>query len=193
MPRLDKDILDTLKKNTQPVAVEKEEEGKEVGQGIESQLGLGLEQEQEAAPKAPASPVDRIQSYKDALEKMEIPGDEAHKIIDALIFDGQYIETFSIKDRIQFRLRTRSAKDLEDIQGSLREVKNGAEYVDKLNRANLVRSLVSYGDRVFENPKQVSEFLDTLSVHVYGHIVNQLARFDLKMDVVLSEGALENF
>ena len=94
-------------------------------------------------------------------------------------------------------LRSRTLEAQETMQGVIEH--DAPQYAITINETiskyNLAASLAEFRGKKFaaEDMRNTLEFVKNLPLPVFTAMVNRLAKFDAIMNVVLSEGVVENF
>lgn len=170
---------------------------------------LGAQEDPEPEPETTAAPEPEKQEvkplsakerYLEALKEAEISEEEATEIIDSLLTNMVYEETSLIRGKIKFKLRTRTAGQMDRVQERIKKANpnNYAEINNLLNKYNLASSLSHYDGHDLEADsdegfEQALSLVDRLPGPLFRYLVDKLARFDEKLYLVMQEGALENF
>jgi hypothetical protein len=154
-------------------------------------------------------PLEKAKSYEEILEENDISRSKATAIVDDLLTKGFYEEDIAITSTAYVTLRTRSHSDYRRYLRAL-EV-NAPRYADEQNeiqmRYFIAASLVHFKGRGFEHPEQKIgneravetafgerlSWIETQPERVIGLIALKLHKFDRMIQVVMSEGVIENF
>lgn len=122
--------------------------------------------------------------------------DELLEVFDKLMFEGQYRETYRIKNKLSVTFRSRSAEETMQIS---REIDNTpfnliSTVQEHKAMLNLSYSLVNYSGKDFSNveQKEIYKFLSKLPIFVISALVDKLSEFDSKVEEACRE-AEENF
>lgn len=149
-----------------------------------------------------------LESYEEQLKEVGVSREEAAQIIDAILMQGYYAEDIHLTKRIVVRLRTRLYRDTRRTQDYIERAmpKYDNHYNEIVNRYALAASIEQLGPTKLEHPKTNASadeieksfenrltFVESLIEPTLRLLFNKLYRFDLKLRVVLEEGALENF
>lgn len=70
-------------------------------------------------PPLPRASAEQAEDAAVAKAKPEYSEEELLRVFDEIIFSGEYEENFQVKGRLQITLRTRTAKELNEIQAQL--------------------------------------------------------------------------
>lgn len=146
-------------------------------------------------------------SYEEMLKLVGVTPEQARVICDSLLVDGYYSETVNLSQSTSVTFSTREGRDLTYYYHALtREQPQYESHRGHLMvRYFLVASLRQYREKHFPRLTDLDEvayheeftarlkWLDTLPPHVVTLLQARLAAFDEKIEVVLSEGAVEAF
>jgi len=126
----------------------------------------------------------------------EYPEEELLRVFDEILFSNEYSETFSIRGRMEVTFRTRTAKEVQDIDKSLDSL--GASLISTVENLrsfkHLERALVSYNGKDLSTLR-VSEkesFVQALPGPIIGALLITLAKFDHKIGMACRVGE-QNF
>jgi hypothetical protein len=163
--------------------------------------------------EGPASQVDQVKksledeigridmsegaTYVERLKAVGITPEEAAEIVDSLLEKGYYERPFQLTKKHAVTLRSRTLEAQEVMQGVIEH--DAPQYAITINETiskyNLAASLAEFRGRKFpvEDVRNTLTFVKALPLPVFTAMVNRLAKFDAIMNVVLSEGVVENF
>lgn len=122
--------------------------------------------------------------------------EELQVIFDSIIFEGEYSETVTIRNKLKVTFRARSAEDTMAITREI-DAKNFT-LISTLNEhrsiMNLVYSLVSYSGRDYSKTsiEDRKKFINGLPAVVVGALSGALVEFDGKIALACQDGE-ENF
>lgn len=140
---------------------------------------------------------DKEDSKKDP--KKELPKfdkEELLAIFDEILFSGEYVEEFKIRNRLSVKFRTRTAEQIYAVQKHIDslDVKliSTVEHVRAM--MNLREAMVEYNgtDFVAMKPEDKMRFLQALPGPVIAALLTLLNKFDYKVGEACKEGE-ENF
>jgi hypothetical protein len=138
--------------------------------------------------------------YQNRLKDAGIDLLQARSILDAVISGGYYEESFTLAGR-KGTFRTRSYANQRRIAKAL-EVENpatGYAQNELIVRYNLAASLVEWAGNRYYTGNDEKQFqdklvgLDDFPGPVITLLSNELAKFDAKMMIVFSDGAIDSF
>jgi hypothetical protein len=147
-------------------------------------------------------------SYEELLKANGITKEEAAKIVDDVLFKGVYTEEVPVSKRVKAAFRTRNARDTIRTMQYLEVAKPIYEnhFNEIVATYTLAASLERLGRDAFDFPKKdaptdkIEEAFQNRVSYVSGLpdpvlrlLYLKLGKFDEKIRVVLSEGAIENF
>lgn len=155
--------------------------------------GAGLEQRQ--------------RTYAEVLAAEGIPLQEAERIVEALLIDGFYEETYMMTRRTSVTFRSRDYADTQRYLQAIEAYKPTyqSERNEIITRYVLASSLSRFGGETFEfaDPGDIAAaqaafdkrhaFLMKKPEVVVRWLMVALAKFDRKLDICAREGAVENF
>lgn len=145
---------------------------------------------------APSKALTPAEVYQDRLKEAGIDLYEARSIIDRVIIGGSYEESFQLVGR-KGTFRTRSYEDQLRVSRAL-ELENpttGVAQSDIIVRYNLAASLVEWAGTKYDS-KPVAERLDLLNkfpAPLINLLSRELSKFDGKMMLIFSDGAIDSF
>lgn len=149
-----------------------------------------------------------IKPYKERLADEGITLEQARHVLDQLLMHGDhYAEDVKIGPSTFVRFRTRQYLDtLRTYQAIEREAPRYANTTDNIQvRYMLAASLEAYGDRTFNFPDTTNRteldtafeerllFIYKLSDFAVQVLAREFAKFDRKVSLILSDGAVEAF
>ena len=156
---------------------------------------------------APPSPEDIEKNYMEGLKAVGLDIAGARRIMEDIVVNDYYEEKVKLGS-VSVVLRTRSYNDTVRMTRFL-EVEAPtyqAGVQDLIARYNTVSSLVSFGERAFNlpkdplNSKEVEASFDERYSYllgkpaaIVGRLMDLVYRFDLKIQAVFSEGAPQDF
>lgn len=138
-------------------------------------------------------------TYEDRVKAQGLTMTEATGIVDSMITRGLYEKTVPVTSRFNVTFRTRSVEDNDKMFEKLE--KNKPEFnlsiTGHIAKYNLIHSLSAFGPTKFENnaegKEKAAKFVAALPGPMFALLVNKLAKFDTQINVVLDDGAIENF
>jgi len=169
-------------------------------EGIQEDLRQDVEGTQDTAEKA--------QSYEDILAENDIEKSHAQSIVDAMLTQGYYEETVPVTKTTTVTLRTRAYEDYQRYLRGLELINPRfvEEQQEIMGRYFLAASLVAFKGEVFVHteptatPKEREDAFDTRmawlssqSERLVNLLISKLSKFDRTIQVVMSEGVVENF
>jgi hypothetical protein len=150
----------------------------------------------------------RAKSYDEILSDNEISKNKASAIVDDLLTKGFYQEDIPLTSSVFLTLRTRTHADYRRY---LRQLEiDSPRYIDEQHEIQMryfvAASLVAYKGQEFAHPshratqaeidelfKKRLDFVEGLPERVVALIASKLAKFDRVVQIVMSEGVVENF
>lgn len=126
----------------------------------------------------------------------EYDKNELMKILDQVVFEGQYTEELNIKGRLKVTFRTRTADEVTSISKELDalDYKLIQTVMEQRAMQNLAYSLIEYNGKDLRNIKPIPEklkLIGQLPIVVVSALSTALTRFDEKVNTACSEK--ENF
>ena len=122
--------------------------------------------------------------------------EELLRVFDEIIFSGEYVESYTIRNRFQVTFRTRTAEETMKIQKSIDSGSfNLISTVDQTRSLLTLESALTFYDGKDLNamkPEQRSAFISKLPGPVINLLLNTLAKFDNKVFLACQQGE-ENF
>lgn len=125
-------------------------------------------------------------------EKPQYSQEELLAVFDEILFSNEYTEDFTVRNRLKVTFRTRTAKEIQDINKHLDSM--GASLVSTVEgvRAmmNLESALVHYQGKDLGAMKQAdrSAFIAQLPGPIIGALMITLGKFDHKVALACQEG-----
>jgi len=165
-----------------------------------------------AVPEAPKEkeeeePVlEKPATYEDGLKANNLTTGQAREIMEKILVQGFYEETFRISGTVSIRLRTRSYTDSVRTQNYLES--ESPTYNLAINeviaRYNLAASLAQFGEKTFTFPEGAKEEVEKAFQERYNFVMSKpyvvvnklqgfLYLFDRKVAAVFADGAPEDF
>lgn len=149
----------------------------------------------------------RAVTYEELLKKEGISMEEAYMIRDALLVDLYYAQTVFLTEKTSVKFRTRSYQDFIRYHQAVERANpyTIAERDEIAMRYFLAASLEAYGGTQFEFPDPSDgpacekafdvrhKYIAKLPEAVVEVLGRHLHKFDRKIRIVLSEGAVEDF
>jgi hypothetical protein len=150
---------------------------------------------------------DKALTYEELLKRESIDLDEAYRVRDALLIDGYYGETIFLTPNTSVRFRTRAYLDFTRFHQAVERAQPRylPERDELAMRFFLAASLEAYGGKTFEFPPTSDvtacenafdvrhRFILSLPEAVVEVLGRHLHKFDRKIRVILSDGAVEDF
>lgn len=169
-------------------------------EGIQEELKQDVKQEQDGIEKA--------KSYVEILAENDIEKTKAQAIVDAIITDGFWEEALQVTKSTTVTLRTRGYEDYKRYLRALEFI--NPKYVEEQNeiqiRYFLAASLVVFKGEAFEHPVANAsekereeafdvrmEWISNQSERIINLLASKLSKFDRVVQLVMSEGVVENF
>ena len=174
---------------------------KSLVEGVQADLGQQIEESKDI--------VEASKSYEEILKEAEISLDDAQSIVDDMLLQGYYEESYPLTKRVSVTFRTRTQADYVRYSIALEAI--SPKFVDQLQelmvRYFLAGSLVRFGDqnlpypdRTKENLEKVNdafdkrlEWIESQPERIVALLAQKLNKFDKKVAVVLSEGVANFF
>ena len=153
--------------------------------------------------------VEKAKTYEEILKENDISLSKATAIVDDLLTKGYYEEDIPVTSNSYVTLRTRAHSDYRRYLRAL-EV-NSPRYADEQNeiqmRYFIAASLVNFKGQSFEHPEQKIgnesaveaafaarlQWIERQPERLITLIALKLHKFDRMIQVVISEGVIENF
>jgi len=188
---------------TQPITeVKKPQEtpAKSLVDGAQEEMRRDVSEGKDAA--------ERAKSYDEILSDNDISKSKASAIVDDLLTKGFYQEDIQLTSTAYLTLRTRTHADYRRY---LRQVEiDSPRYIDEQHEIQMryfvAASLVAFKGQEFAHPthrasateveelfKKRLDFIEQLPERVVALISSKLAKFDRVVQIVMSEGVVENF
>lgn len=167
-----------------------ENKGEDAASGAQDTLD-GLDADIAALEDAPElTYVDRITKHNISLEKAE-------EIVDSMIVDGYYEETYAVTQKYNVTFRTRTLEDQNRIMERIEVLR--PQYPTTLSNIvaqyNVASSLVHFRDIDFTTTdfERKLDWVRKCPDAVIRALATKLNQFDGMITDVMSEGAIENF
>ena len=151
---------------------------------------------------------EKTQTYWERLKAADITETHAREVMDAVLFENDYRETIYLRENFPVVLHTRAYEDTLRLMRVV-EAENPTfpmHVNDIIARYNVCASLVQYGNKIITLPaedatsQEIEENFEARLNFIFGlreiaisKLINLVARFDKKMAVIFSEGAIEDF
>lgn len=178
--------------------------------------GKPLPKKSQGAKAAPARATDKYREPEEFVEdieeeitpKVEVKDkpssdtapeyeeEELLRIFDEILFSNEYTESYNIRGRMEVTFRTRTAKEVQDIDRNLDSL--GASLVSTVENIrsfnHLERALVTYNGKDLSTMKSTekSGFVQSLPGPIIGALLLTLAKFDHKVGMACKVGE-QNF
>lgn len=166
---------------------------KALSEGVQEDLKDSIERTKAAAEKA--------KTYEEILSDHDISLSKAHAIVDAMLEKGFYEETLPVTKTVNATFRTRTQADYVRYLRAL-EIYN-PKYVEEQQeiqiRYFLGSSLLAFKGVTFTNtdPEKLFdekiEWLEKQPERIVNLLATKLSKFDKQVQIVMSEGVVENF
>jgi hypothetical protein len=148
------------------------------------------------------------EQWAEELEFENITEDDAAKILDAIITNGMYEETYRM-GKLVVKMRTRNTSDADRVIEAIQDFKpetNGT-LSHLIARMNLAASISTFGDKEFNfsaptdgNRDQLEQefterynFLSNVPSQVFFSLTQVLEKFDRRVQLACDPRAIENF
>lgn len=148
------------------------------------------------------------EQWGEELEFENITEDDAAKILDAIITNGMYEETYRM-GKLVVKMRTRNTSDADRVIEAIQDFKpetNGT-LSHLIARMNLAASISTFGDKEFNfsaptdgNRDQLEQefterynFLSNVPSQVFFSLTQVLEKFDRRVQLACDPRAIENF
>ena len=148
-----------------------------------------------ASVQAPTKDEAKTGKEEDTSEEKSTPKYsqiELMKVFDTLIFESEYSEEITIRDKLKVVLRTRSQKEIAEITTAIDATQAVLLTTMEQNRAilNLQYALLQYGPRNLRNMKleEKAAFVEKLPGPIIGALLMALGNFDSKVYQACQEG-----
>lgn len=148
-------------------------------------------------------------TYAERLAYIKVTMDEAMSIVDEIVTEDCYKETFNLSKKQTVTIVTRKGHYNDYMIEALRKkvpLEDPVGYSQLSSKLQLAGALFAYGNDKFEpldsaltddlyeaNVKKRMGFVNELAGPVYLALISRVANFDIKVATVLSEGYEENF
>jgi hypothetical protein len=142
------------------------------------------------------------EEYLEALKAINVTPDQAANIVDSLIIQGFYEETFLLNKKFPVKFRSRDQGSNQRIDRALADHKPeyNSSYMTLVVTHNIAASLVQYGKFICQPYVSDEEFDKTLKMvqkipqPIFQLLVEQLSKFDQKLLTVSNSAAvISNF
>jgi hypothetical protein len=136
-------------------------------------------------------------TYKDRIRKHDITLEKAEEVVDSMIVDGYYEETYALTKKYNVTFRTRTLEDQNRIMERIEVLK--PNYPSTLSNIvaqyNVAASLVQFKEIDFLKLefKEKLDWVRKCPDTVVRALALKLNKFDAMIADVMSEGAIENF
>lgn len=164
-----------------------------LSEGLQEDLKSSIDRTKEAAEKA--------KSYQEILSERDIPLAKAHAIVDGMLEKGFYEETIGLTNSASVTFRTRAHSDYVRYLRAL-ETYN-PKFVEEQQeiqiRYYLAASLVAFKGVTFseKDPEKLFDakldWIEKQPERLISLLATKLSKFDVQIQVVMSEGIVENF
>lgn len=168
----------------------------------------GIEQALQDSVQADEEVVNLAVSFEDRLKEEGIPLKVASAIVDSLFTEGHYEETVTLSKAVTVTFRTRKLEDYDRYVRALesanlkyrtsQEALKAEYFLTASIRAYRGELLYYPGDKA--SPAEIEDaftkrlnWLNTQNELVVNLLTNKLNQFDRKIQIVMSEGVVENF
>ncbi len=145
-------------------------------------------------------PEDALSKYWEALSEIKVSKDEASRIIDSMLFQGFYEETFKVTSKLAVTFRTRDQKAVDRLNNAMQEQdpKFNASVMNLVQQYNLASSLVRYGPHAFDTASEDGfetslKYVKKLPFPVFQLLATKLSKFDEKLATIMTEEAVSSF
>lgn len=136
-------------------------------------------------------------TYEQRLKAAGITKEDAMRILDALLSQGYYEQTYQLTSKTRVTFRTRGLDAHDDFQHRLEDA--APQYSSTMSllmsKIYLARSLVALGERKFDpsKPEETLKFLTKMPFVLFNVLCQKLSKFDAATLVAMDEGAIANF
>lgn len=137
-------------------------------------------------------PQEAIEGDQEMKKEPEYSKEELLEIFDHIIFSNEYSEEVMIRNRLKVTFRTRTAKQVQDIDKQLDTM--GASLVSTVETAramlNLENAIVTYHGTDLSSMKSADRtaFIQKLPGPIIGALMSALGKFDRKVFLACQEG-----
>ena len=148
------------------------------------------------------------QIWEEELEFEDMTQEEAAKILDGIITNGMYEESYRMGNLV-VRLRTRTTSDADRVVESIQDFKpeTSGTLSHLIARMNVAASISQFGDRKFNfspatdgNQDLLEEefteryrFITRIPAQIFFSLTQVLERFDRRVQLACDPRAIENF
>jgi len=169
-------------------------------EGIQEDLRQGIKGTQDSVEKA--------HSYEDILADNDIDKSQAQDIVDAMLSNGYYEDSVPVTKKTTVTLRTRSYEDYKRYLRGLELINPRfvEEQQEIMGRYFLASSIVGFKGEQFVHvaptatPKEIEDAFDVRMEwvakqpeRIVNLLISKLSAFDRTVQIVMSEGVVENF
>jgi hypothetical protein len=149
-----------------------------------------------------------LTTYEDQLKAIGVTKEQSAEIVDAVLMQGYYGETFQVTSKLKGRFRSREYRDTLRMQRYLEmeSPKMQVVYDEIRYRYMLAASLEQFGQHRFDFPDRKTTadeveklfenrmtFVQNLPEATVTILFTKLEKFNRKVFIVTQEGAIENF
>jgi len=169
-------------------------------EGIQEELKQDVEQSQDN--------IEKTKSYEEILADNDVEKTKAQAIVDSILIDGFYEEAMQVTKTTTVTLRTRGYEAYKRYLRALEFI--NPKYVEEQNeiqiRYFLAASLVSFKGQTFTHVAPTAEekeredafdarldWITKQNERIIHLLAGKLNRFDRVVQIVMSEGVVENF
>lgn len=165
-------------------------------EGIQNELKDGIERTKQGAEKS--------KSYEEILAERDVPLSKAHSIVDSMLERGYYEEVLPVTRTSTVTFRTRAHADYIRYVRALESY--NPKYVEEQQeiqvRYFLAASLVAFKGHAFKMDAKADieeqfdkklEWIAKQSETLIRLLATKLSKFDQQIQIVMSEGVVENF
>jgi len=147
-------------------------------------------------------------AWLEEIELEDMPPGDAAKILDAVITNGMYEETYKLGTLV-IKVRTRSTSDADRVIEAIQEFKpeSTGTLTHLIARMNLAASLSQFGDNRFNHSSPTDgikdqletefneryQFLTTVPAQLFFSLSQVLERFDRRVQLACDPRSIENF
>lgn len=150
---------------------------------------------QETPPELDASKLEgsgKEEEKKQDDKEPKYTKEELLRVFDEIIFSGEYVEDFMIRNKLSVSLRTRTVEEINTVQKTIDSAGlNLISTVEAMRSLmNLQYALVSYDGKDMSSMKypEKAKFVEALPGPIVGILINLLSRLDHKVAKACEEG-----
>jgi len=136
-------------------------------------------------------------TYTDRLKKHNISIDRAKEIVDAILFKGEYQETYQLTQKHTVTFKSRMFSDQERALRALESLspQYPASMAAIVSKNNLAASIVRFAGRDFTKLafKDKAEYIEKLPEPLVRLLAIKLGKFDQMIMDIMDDGVIENF